>query len=941
MTYSARTTELENKTRSGLIISGLALLFFGLLAVVITYPIARYPADFAVLSRYSDSLLQAWTLAWDVQALLNGWSLWKANIFYPYPNSLAFSEHLLPSAYLLMPVTLLARTPLTALNIGILLSTVLSGWGTYLLVTWLTGNRWAGIVAGVFFAISPFRMGHLVHFNLLSTHWLPFMFLAAARLIKLNNKRDLLLLIIFTNLQFFSVINYAPMLALSLGVWLGFLLLYYRLLLTRVLLGRLAIFGGVTLALNWPVLHLYRQMSDHMGVVRTLGDARALSASIENYLRPMANSLLYARWMGLPTLLETAFPGLVVVVLAGVGLVLLVLRRDRFLTGVALAMAVIGGIGLILSFGPNDEAFGAAYAPVVGRWLPYPYLYDLVPLFKGFRVPMRFALLVTYALAVLAGLGFALVSQRLAGQWQPLLGVAVVLLIVVEHTPAPLPGQSVPFEAPVYRWLAARPDAKPVLELPFYLHTPQSNLELARVYQSAWHWHPLVNGGSGFKPQWMVELARLYDTFPNWQAFDVARQLGVEYIVLHRNEYSAEAWENITALLPGYLPAVEAVHSIGDDLVLQLAPAACGPAEIDIDAADFPILRLANHSPATWVANPTNVSRVTSAAGRATFLEPLFVAPGQVAQLEAPASVTTDSPGWQLELANAGESLTEQSYADRTTGAVEGQPWQPVEIMFANEAVLRGLAISEAPCLCDVLIVALRWSFAVDAGERVQVDLTDRFGRRAVSQSLRPVISEGTAEMLFELPLADTLPAGRYQLQVQLLSAGDDVVPAIGTGGVTVMEPLALPLIIRPAPVPLAEVTTPLGQLANHTVLLGADDITPGLSAGDWLRFRLFWQAAAAVDGDYTVFTQLIGPDGQVWAQQDNQPRGGWYPTSLWQAQEVVPDDYALRLNPDAPAGRFRLIVGMYRPETGQRVLTTDGADFVEVTTVDVKQPDK
>ena len=115
----------------------LILILFVLLSILVTYPTAARLSDFTVLA--TDSLLQAWTLQWDGHALLSGpdgvQHLWDTTILYPYPNTLAFNEHLLSHALLLLPFTLLGATPMAAANLGVLLTTLLSGWGMYLLVT--------------------------------------------------------------------------------------------------------------------------------------------------------------------------------------------------------------------------------------------------------------------------------------------------------------------------------------------------------------------------------------------------------------------------------------------------------------------------------------------------------------------------------------------------------------------------------------------------------------------------------------------------------------------------------------------------------------------------------------------------------------------------------------------------------------------------------------
>lgn len=924
-----------NKAGLPWLLSSLGL--FILLAVVVSYPVITRLSDFSVLSRFADTLLQAWTLRWDVHALLGGpaglQNFWHANIFYPYPLTLAFSEHLLATALVFMPLTLLSSTPLAPANLGIIFTTALSGWGMYLLVTWLTGNRWAGLVAGLFFAISPFRMGHLVHLNLLSTQWLPFVFLVSARLIKLNKNKDLLLLIIFANLQFFSVINYATMIALALAIWLIFHLIFYRRQISRSLLLRLALFGLVTFALNWPVLQIYQQMSEQMGVVRTLGDARILANSLAHYLTPMANSLLYARWLNWPTLLDSAFPGLAAIGLALGGLILIFkTRANRYLVGLSLTLLVIILLGFTLSFGANELAFGEGLAPVVAPLLPYPYLYELLPFFKGFRVPARFALLVTFGLAILAGVGFTELGRyvwpknRQAG----LVAAAVIaLLIFVEHFPAPLPGESVEFGGEPYAWLADRPASGVVLELPYYLHTSQS--ELGRVYQSAGHWQQLVNGNSGFEPAWLVKMGPLLDGFPDWRSFDLARRLGVDYLLLHRREYQPQDWDNLLALLPGYLPSIEAIYSPGDDLILQLKPPLCSGdiSRVTAEAGAFPDLSISNQSSATFVADPNRASRVATGRNERQFLEPLFVSPGQSVTMTVPVDEPSDAAGWQIELANLGYTLT----ADQPATPSPAEPpladdrLQPVQIPFANGTVLQALVLGDSPETCGQVELTLAWSFPAYAGETSRVELIDRFNRVVQSSDSRPAAGSEMFSSVHRLPLAETVPPGLYQLRVRLLAADSSEISPVGPDGSPVDLPLSLPLTIRSGLDSKLPATASQADLANGVQLLGVQALPDQAAAGDWVRFSLTWRSQAPIDPDFTVFTQFIGPDGKVWGQHDNPPKGGWYPTSLWLPGEIVADDYAVRLDPAAPPGEYDLIVGMYHPDSGERVKILEGMD--------------
>ncbi len=929
----------------------LILILFVLLSILVTYPTAARLSDFTVVA--TDSLLQAWTLKWDGHALLSGpdgvQHLWDTNILYPYPITLAFSEHLLSHALLLLPFTLLGTTPMVAANLGVLLTTLLSGWGMYLLVTWLTGDRRAGLVAGVFYAVCAFRIGHIIQLHLLSTHWIPFVFLAMARLIRRNRDSDLILLLIFTNLQFFSALNYIPIVGIGLAIWTVALLLRYRMRVSRSLVAHLALFVAVTLALNWPVFQRYRDMSEVMGIVRTLGDARVYGASIAHYTLPIINSLLYVRWLQLPALIDSAFPGIVVMTLAVAGIALAFgKRKDRpsaTITGAALVIALVG---FALSFGANELAFGERLAPVVSRLLPYPYLFDAVPLLQGFRVPARFALLATFGLAILAGIGLARLGQRV--RWKPnsLLAASAMigLLVVVEHLAAPLPGVSVRYGSAVYEWLSGTDQDAVVIELPYYLHTERSHLELERVYQSPVHWRRLVNGTSGFKPRWSAQMGHVLDAFPDWRSFALLRGLGVDYVVLHRDQYDDASWANLLALLPGYLPSIDSLHSVDDDLVLRLRPPQpdLEPSQMRVDASAFPVISFSNHGPVTFVADPRLESLATAGSQQRRFLEPLFVLPGQTERLTLPLEVPPDGADWQVVLGNLGHTLAagDEPASRPSVPVVAPDGWQPVNVPYANGAILQDVVLGGSVETGGEIALSLRWAFSAYADELIQAQLVDRFGRLVISSDSQPDTDVSPVMSSHTMPLAATVTPGLYQIQVRLLAADGTEIAAIDTDGDIAAAPPALPIIIRPGPqaAPDAE-HQDVSRFANGVTLLGADVDQADIASGQWVRFTLHWQSGEQMTPDHTVFTQLIGPNGRVWGQHDNPPRGGWYPISLWSPGERVMDDYAVRIKSTAPPGDYRLIVGLYDPTSEVRATVThgpgQGSDFVEVTTITVR----
>ena len=112
------------------------------------------------------------------------------------------------------------------------------------------------------------------------------------------------------------------------------------------------------------------------------------------------------------------------------------------------------------------------------------------------------------------------------------------------------------------------------------------------------------------------------------------------------------------------------------------------------------------------------------------------------------------------------------------------------------------------------------------------------------------------------------------------------------------------------------------GQIELLGYDLGAGQVRPG----DTLELTLYWHALTELEEDYTVFTHLLGESYNLasgsflWGQKDSMPLNGTYPTSRWLENEVVVDRYAIAVQPDAPPGLYRMTVGMYLLETGQRL---------------------
>ena len=178
-----------------------------------------------------------------------------------------------------------------------------------------------------------------------------------------------------------------------------------------------------------------------------------------------------------------------------------------------------------------------------------------------------------------------------------------------------------------------------------------------------------------------------------------------------------------------------------------------------------------------------------------------------------------------------------------------------------------------------------------------------------------------------EIKLWPGTPPGKYQIELSLyepyqqrsLSPPGDQNPLLGP---VEMARRAVP------PIEALDIAHRVEANLEGKVQLLGYNIESGFRPGDGIHLTLFWQALQSMGEDYTVFTHLIDGEGNIWGQKDNPPVDGFYPTTQWVEEEIVRDQYNLTIADDAPPGQYRLTIGMYQAETGQRlaVLNDDGS---------------
>jgi hypothetical protein len=95
------------------------------------------------------------------------------------------------------------------------------------------------------------------------------------------------------------------------------------------------------------------------------------------------------------------------------------------------------------------------------------------------------------------------------------------------------------------------------------------------------------------------------------------------------------------------------------------------------------------------------------------------------------------------------------------------------------------------------------------------------------------------------------------------------------------------------------------------------------VTSNQTIEITLNWRILRQIDQDLTVFVHLYAPDGQLVAQADGYPLLGLAPFWLWAPNQTLQDRRTLSWPVDAQAGTYRLGVGVYDRDSGQRLEAT------------------
>ena len=591
-------------------------LAYLVLAVVFTWPLSAHLTT--TTGSGLDPLLQTWVLAWDAHALITDpRTVWHAPIFFPYPETLAYSDHHLLLAMMTLPL-IITGGPVLAYNLLVLTSYALTGWAVYLLARDMLARtddmrmRIVGaFAAGALFAFGTYRITHVVHLQLLQTAWLPLALLFLRRLLcdsETGNRRwrNAALFGLFAGIQCATALYYAYFAALALGlsitVRLRDVLNYQRQHDFWQRIGGLALGGALAVLIAAPVTLPYIRVYEYLGVVRSLRELDNWSAPLQAYLAVVPTNWLYGgrgAWFAASGGEFALFPGFVTAMLAIASLALAVWERignrksvPSALIGAsdAIFLALLASCAWVLSLGVGIRLErGGEMLPIP---MPYATLYERIPGFGALRVPARWAMLTHLALALLASFTLVHIGQWLRSMVNHRLALIISAVIgtvaLVEHASFPLPLATIPTPKPVYAWLGAQRDMRALLELPVGPVPRGAELEriTVRQFHQIHHWKPLAAGYSGIIPFGTTDLLRRVQRLPDDDTLRYLALVGVDTLVIHRDEYDPETLARLLAWADA-TPLLKRRAEVGDALVYAIDPQADPPSPMMSGASIF------------------------------------------------------------------------------------------------------------------------------------------------------------------------------------------------------------------------------------------------------------------------------------------------------------------------------------------------------------------
>ncbi|MEI7579511.1 MAG: hypothetical protein WCJ58_05780 [bacterium] len=549
--------------------------FYLLATIIFTWPIL--PNINTKLADNQDPYLIYYMIDAEIAKVRTGdfQHFWDGNILYPYPNTLAFTDHALTLTLEASPLVLLGAGPALTVNYLNLLAFFLSAIFAYLLAYHYTENRAGSLLAGLIYGFAAYHIGQWGHVNIASYQFIPLAVLAFEKFLKTPK---LHLALFFSGaflLNEFVSFGHAIYLSILLSILMLIRILSKNLLFSKKLFG----FGMIALLIigipTWLItIKPLATTSANLNVVRPLSDLLQYSATStaflsapENNLAPRITEMLWHKNFSFPYNNEhTLYLGIFTITVALSSIVSLRKGLKSKQTWLIFSFLTVIIFGYLYAFGPYFRLpFGITFTS------PYLWLYHHVILFKATRVPTRIMIIVLLAVAMLSAFSVKKIMQttKLNKLTKQIIIIIIFSGVFFEQLCFPLKlNNELPLNTALYTWTSDNlPKEAVVAHFPFwqrYQYYRGMKLDRRRTF----------TGYSGIDPEstYRIYNASLSPEFYQnpTPVLSVLATLGVDYLIIHPD--LPDEFGNVLGERKINLPAeVELIKTIDHDQIYRIS----------------------------------------------------------------------------------------------------------------------------------------------------------------------------------------------------------------------------------------------------------------------------------------------------------------------------------------------------------------------------------
>src|SRR3989344_3744372 len=481
-------------------------------------------------------------------------NLYESRMYYGHKNTVIFGNSLLGQAIIGLPFYLLTKNVILAANIVIILEFYLAFLFAYLLTFKITKSISSSLIGALIFTYNPYVLAHFGGHEQMALQWIPFLFLIAEIIISRGPslKTSLLFFLGFIFLLM-SSFNYTFFVLTTLPVYIAARLIFQKMSSPKHLLSKyLLFFLGLTIIFSLIYLSPFLEVRKNYQVKRNMVLNILHSANPEDFIFTSAQNYLWgnlakqqiygnlrSEFFKVHWSEHSLFPGLIATILLILSLVFLISKKfKRAIKPKVQATFILLLTAVVLSFGP--------YLIIASTKIPLPYmlLYEFAPFVNTTRAPSRFMAVGFLAIALLSAFAWLNLGKKFKKRALLFLILALTL-ITLEYRQQLYTGYLIPRETlSFYSWLKDQKEIKIILELPFandFEGTPydRSGLdESIYLLYALYHDKYLLNGHHSFIPLEADKLGKLLAVgFPTQENLNLLKNLGVDLIIVHKNEY--------------------------------------------------------------------------------------------------------------------------------------------------------------------------------------------------------------------------------------------------------------------------------------------------------------------------------------------------------------------------------------------------------------------